>query len=120
MTKPKTVSATKLRLAANACDGHTILDPAYFTKTLRVPEWFIEPVVTTHASDFSDHKQTLFVDGKPVSRLKGVYGLDLLWHIARHIGADTSRCTAMGRGSLARQLQEAINTQLAQQQTGAN
>lgn len=93
---------------ATTCDGHGILDPrklieaglpveavAYFTETLK--------------SDGTP-KGTIFVDGKPVDSLDGVYGLRLLEAIA--MALNVTYPSFMGRGYQARVIQAALRSHL--------
>jgi hypothetical protein len=105
----QSVPADALLRAVNACDGHTIVRPEFFThKKIGLPAWFVAPLVQKHRSDGSP-KGTIFNDrGEALLGTEGVYMLDFLWHVARFVRADLSGCSAMGRGFLARQLQAAI------------
>lgn len=93
---------------AEMCDGHGIIDPrklieaglaeetvSYFTETLR--------------SDGTP-KGTIFVDGKPVDSLDGVYGLRLLEAIASAL--NVTYPSFMGRGYQARAIQAALRARL--------
>lgn len=93
------------------CEGHDILCPDKL-EGLGLPAEFVAKVTRIFESDFSRPTSTLFVEGRAVNQLRGVAGLDLLWAIAKEVDADTSRCCAMGRGTQADQLKEAITEQL--------
>lgn len=102
-----TVPAVLWRVAT-MCDGHGIIAPrklieaglaedavSYFTETLK--------------SD-GTHKGTIFVEGKPVKSLDGVYGLRLLEAIASAL--DVTYLSFMGRGYQARAIQAALRVHL--------
>lgn len=115
MTKKKTavpnrIAAAKLIAAVKACDGHSIVTPEFFTrkKNGALPMSFLAPVIRRHRSNESDPKQIIWKDGQPLLFVEGIYMLDLLYHVARYAKVDTSKCGAIGRGFLARQLQRAI------------
>jgi hypothetical protein len=87
-------------LHEDGSDGWTIWAPSKFTDmgfTLK------DLPVHTHKSDTSNHKSTIFKDGKVVKKLEGVYNLTFLRRLAGAVGANTD--TGMfGRGSDARVL----------------
>lgn len=100
---------------ATMCDGHGIIDPqklieagldeqavSYFTETLR--------------SDGTP-KGTIFVEGKPVESLDGVYGLRLLEAIASAL--DVSYQSFMGRGYQAHAIQASLKAHLCVDDTPA-
>lgn len=87
-------------------DGHTIFDPSQYEGVGLPAEWLVDH---EHMSDTSDHKSTLFVGGKAVKSIKGIYHLTLLRQVARTMEADCSDANRMyGRGSEAQALVVAI------------
>lgn len=92
-------------------DGHTIweADADFFSG---MPEEFMGSVTETLKSDGSP-KGTIWRDGEAVDEMQGVYGLTLLWRLARLIGADMDKHDQlMGRGFRACALTEAIREKL--------
>lgn len=50
-------------------DGHSLYKPAYYIDA-GWPKEFIDSMTHDHESDTSDHKSTIFVDGKAVAKLE--------------------------------------------------
>jgi len=96
--------------AAAVCDGHTVLDPRAFLDA-GLPMDVVDHLTRTHRSDPSHPKSTLFVDGRPVEELSGVYGLDALRFLADALGVAYAR--ALGRGFEARNIRAALQRHLA-------
>lgn len=95
---------TVLWSVATMCDSHGIIDPAALIAAglpAKVTTYFTE----TLKSD-GTHIGTIFVDGKPVDELAGVYGLRLLEGIAGALGVTYQ--SFMGRGEQARAIQAAL------------
>lgn len=94
-------------------DPWTIYEPSRFINA-GLPESFVNKFVRVFKSDTRDPKSTIFNDdGEVIKQLKGVYALDILWGIAREMGADTSEAeTKSGRGFIARCLKDAIKEKL--------
>jgi hypothetical protein len=90
---------------ARLCDGWTIFKPEAFAK-VGAPPAIIAQHVSCYESDLSDHKSTIFVDGKPVNQLLGVYGLPLIETICSDLGIEYECKT--GRGFQAAVCYEAI------------
>lgn len=108
---PPALTLTDARLIAQIIrgDGHTIFKPTAFT--LRgVNAAFIDAYTNTYHSDGTlKGSITDAATGAPLDSLRGVYGLPLLWAVARRINADTSAAASMmGRGFQARALTTAI------------
>jgi hypothetical protein len=92
-------------------DGHTLwgADADFFKG---VPKEIMDSVTHTHKSDGTG-KGSIFVNGEVVEELHGVYGLDILWRLAKETGSDTTHAGGMfGRGSQARALTQAIREKL--------
>lgn len=94
--------------AASLCDGHTIFVPKAFVDA-GLPTEVVEHLTTSHASDGSP-KGTIFVSGRAVQELRGVYGLDLLRFLALALGVDYPR--ALGRGTEAANIRDALRQHL--------
>lgn len=98
-----TDGATILRIAGR-CDGHTILKPQSLVDA-GLHSGVVKFITHTHQSDGTP-KGTLFVDGRPVQELTGVYGLDLLRLLANAL--NVSYRSALGRGFEAQNIQSAL------------
>ena len=93
-------------------DGWSILDASKLVSA-GVPETMVAELTDTFESNPQRHKQTLFVDGKPVNQVRGVYALQLLWKLAESVNADTTEAgKKFGRGFQANELKAAILTAL--------
>ena len=86
-------------------DGHTIFKPEAFVKA-GWPQELVDQYTQTIKSNLNDPKACIFVEGKVVKQLKGIYGLVLLDRINSALGLEGS--TKLGRGSQARELSEHI------------
>jgi hypothetical protein len=91
--------------AASLCDGHSILKPAALIDAGLPPE-VVAHLTTTYKSDGSP-KGTIFVGGRAVKRLTGVYGLDALRFLARAL--DVEYRDAIGRGFEAQNIRAALH-----------
>ena len=100
--------ATLLRVAGH-CDGHTIFKPELFTES-GLPAEVVQHFTRAYKSDGSP-KGTIFVDGRPVKELSGVYGLEVLRFIA--FALDVEYRQAMGRGFEAQNILIALRQKLA-------
>ena len=98
--------AETIRQAAGLCDGHSILAPQAYVDAGLPPE-VVRHVTTTHRSDNSSPKSTIFVSDRPVDSLRGVYGLHLLELLADALGVRYQQC--LGRGFQARAIQRALH-----------
>lgn len=103
-----TIDEQKLVLDIFANDGHTVYGQM-FLQEQHCPESVIEEFAVVHQSNFDDPKETISVNGKPVVALNGVYGLTVLWSLARHYNITSS---AMGRGFQAQELTVQLRTAL--------
>jgi hypothetical protein len=88
-------------------DGHTIYD------TSRLIEAGLHPRIAntfshTYKSDGS-LKGSIESNGVYVDELNGIYGLDVLWSLARYFNEESDK---MGRGFQARELTEKIRKHL--------
>jgi len=95
--------------AAGVCDGHGIVEPAALIDA-GLPEEVVAQLTATHRSG-DDHKSTLYVDGRPVEAVTGVYGLDALRFIALALGV--AYPTKLGRGSQAAAIRSALREHLS-------
>ena len=95
-------------------DGHTLWDAdAGFFKEM--PKDFMESVTQVHKSDGTP-KGSIWSDGQLVEDMHAVYGLYLLWKLAKEVGANLDRPHGlMGRGFQARALTEAIREKLGEE-----
>jgi hypothetical protein len=94
--------------AASRCDGHTIFKPEAFLD-VGLPRDVVEHVTRKYTSDGSP-KGTIYVEGKAVDQLSGVYGLDLLRFLASALGVEYR--SALGRGFEAQNIQAALRQHL--------
>ena len=92
---------------ANCCDGWSILRPSYLIG-LGLPKSTAEQLTRVYKSDYSSFKGTIFVEGKPVDQVEGIYSLSLLAYLAELVGVESTAITAIGRGSQAEQYQREI------------
>ena len=95
-------------------DGHTLYDAA--DEIFRgIPKNVLESVTRVHKSDGTG-KGSIWRDGRVVEEMYAVYGLNLLWKLAREVGANLERSQGlMGRGFQARALTEAIREKLGEE-----
>jgi len=94
---------------ADACDGHSILCPESLL-AIGLDESIAIELTDVFESDLSSGKTTIHVDDLPVNHLRGIGSLDLLERLATYVNADRSGVVAHGRGTRARQLNDAIRT----------
>lgn len=90
---------------ADICDGHTIFKPEAFTN-VGAPPALVAQYVECYESNPGDPKETIFVDGAPVSQCLGVYGLRLIRAICHDLGIEYE--SKMGRGFQASACRDAI------------
>ena len=95
--------------AAALCDGHSILKPDALADS-GLPQEVVGYLTRTYRSDGTP-KGTVFVDGRPVAELRGVYGLDALRFFASSLGVEYRR--ALGRGFEASNIRDALSRHLA-------
>jgi len=104
-----------IRAAADLCDGHGIVRPEALVDA-GLPVEVVAHLTRTHRSDGSP-KGTLFVDGRPVESLTGVYGLDALRFLAAALGVEYR--DAIGRGFEAQNIKAALAVHLSATPTPA-
>jgi hypothetical protein len=90
--------------AASLCDGHGILDPQAFLDA-GLPAEVVAHLTRIHRSDGSP-KGTVFVQGRVMAQVEGVYGLHLLQFMAAALDVTYRAC--FGRGSQACAIREAL------------
>jgi len=111
----KQLPAKVIMDVANLCDGHTIFKMEAFTK-LGVPEELIKRYAYEHESNTSNYKETIFdSQGNVMSKVLGVYGLDIIESMTHDLGLPGS--SKMGRGFRAQECREQINNHLGQVST---
>lgn len=91
--------------AAALCDGHSILKPEAFTDA-GLHNDVVEYLTATYKSDGTP-KGTIYVAGKVVEELQGVYGLEVLKFIAGALGVEYEG--KFGRGSQAEAIKQALH-----------
>jgi len=92
----------------NRCDGHTIFKHQMFLE-LGLDERITKFIAQTHTSAANGdpkHDITSTQDGRPIEQCYGVYGLQFLRLIANAFDLEWEG--ALGRGTEARRMQEAI------------
>jgi len=94
--------------AASLCDGHSILAPQAFIDA-GLPAELVAHLTTTHRSDGTP-KGSIFVDGRVVEELQGVYGLDVLRFMASALELEYR--SALGRGFEAANIRQALTAHL--------
>ena len=99
---------TAVLAAAGRCDGHTIFDPKAFLDA-GLPAEVVQRLTATYRSDGTP-KGTIFVAGRAVDELAGVYGLDVLRFLAAALGVEYP--SAFGRRTEARNIQAALAQRL--------
>ena len=95
--------------AVAICDGHSIFGPQAFVDA-GLPEPVVRYFTSNHRSDPASHKGTIFVGGRAVDHVTGVYGLSLLEFVAEALGVDYRRCH--GRGSQSSAIHQALQHHL--------
>src|SRR4051794_16391597 len=104
----KQCSPEAILRAASLCDGHSILKPDALVAA-GLPADVVEHLTTRYESDGSP-KGTIFVGGRAVRRLTGVYGLDALRFMAAALGVEYR--DAIGRGFEAQNIRAALHSHL--------
>jgi hypothetical protein len=91
--------------AASLCDGHSILKPEAFIEA-GIPTAVVEHMTRMYRSDGSP-KGTIFVAGKRVKQLRGIYGLAMLRFLASTLEVEYRE--SFGRGTEARNIQASLH-----------
>mgnify|MGYP003629286083 FL=1 len=81
-------------------DGHTIMNKEFFIEKCGIED-LPKRLIVKHKSNPKEHKETIYVDGQPVTHLEGVYCLSFHYWIAGACGV-TNFETYNGRGTQAR------------------
>lgn len=89
------------------CDGWSILDPSGL-RQIGLPATWADDLTQCFESDFSRGTSTIHVSGRPTNQLSGIRDLDLLHRLAKHVNANLDGVKAIGRGTRAEQLKDAI------------
>ena len=105
----RTLPGEVILKAAGHCSGHNILDPKAFSDA-GIPTELVEHLTRTYKSDGSP-KGSIFVGGKPVKSLEGIYGLDALRFFALALGVKYK--DAIGRGFEASNIHVALREHFA-------
>jgi hypothetical protein len=92
--------------AASHCSGHNILDPKAFSDA-GIPAEVVTHLTRNYKSDGSP-KGSIYVGGKPVKSLEGIYGLDALRFFASALGVEYR--DAIGRGFEAANIHRALQS----------
>jgi len=95
--------------AITLCTGHNILDPEALI-VAGLPTEVVDQLTATHRSG-NDHKSMLYVDGRPVEAVTGVWGLSLLQFVA--LALQVEYPIKFGRGSQASAIKSAIRSHLS-------
>jgi len=87
-------------------DGHSIMDPAFYTDA----GFDCENLITEFESDTSNPKSTIFKNGVIQEKVKGIWALDFHYWIASECGLMRGKDYAeqFGRGSQARAIAGAL------------
>lgn len=75
-----------------------------------VPDAWIEELADTFESGFRDDSQTIYWKGQVTNQYRGIHDLRLAVQVARSMGIDVDRVTAMvlGRRATVRAIKEAV------------
>jgi hypothetical protein len=101
----RTLPGPVILQAADLCTGHNILKPEAIIAA-GIPESIVTCLTRTYRSGESP-KESLFIDGRRVESLKGIWGLDSLRFFA---GAfEVAYEEAFGRGTEAARIRAALH-----------
>jgi hypothetical protein len=101
----RTLPGPVILQAAGLCTGHNILKPEAII-VAGIPESVVTCLTRTFSSGESP-KESLFVDGRRIEPLEGIWGLDALRFFA---GAfDVAYAEAFGRGTEAARIRAALH-----------
>jgi hypothetical protein len=105
----RTLPGEVILKAAGRCDGHNILDPNAFIDA-GIPDEVVTHLTRTYQLDGSP-KGSIYVNGKAVKSLKGIYGSDALRFFASALGVEYK--DAIGRGFEASSIYSALHKHFA-------
>jgi hypothetical protein len=105
----RTLPGEVIPKAASRCSGHNFPDPRALSDA-GIPAEVVRHLTRTHKSD-SSPKGSIFVTGKAVKSLEGIYGLDALRFFASAL--DVKYKDAMGRGFEASNIHESLREHFA-------
>jgi len=96
-----------LKAVVEICDGHTIFKPEAFLKKGWNKE-IVDHFTANYGSNGECSKEIIYnKEGEALLYCRGVYGLFVLYGIAKALGVKYMQC--FGRGSQARMIKEALN-----------
>lgn len=104
---PEDLKRVRVLLKEIGNDGHTIWPVEVLAA---FPPELQRRFVETHLSSATDPTRAIYKNGKVVDQLKGVYGLHILFALAQDLSVHYK--DALGRGTQARYLTEALNKHL--------
>ena len=89
-------------------DGHTLFRPDHYASLVSEESLRKARLVTTHKSDLSSPKSTIFdKDGNVIKSLTAVYNLTFLYWLASQVGVKYE--SYLGRGSQAQEIVRALD-----------
>ena len=96
-------------------DGHSIMDPAFYTDA----GFDCEHLATEFESDTSSPKTTIFKNGVPQEKVTGIYALDFHYWVAGQCGLARGEDydDKIGRGSQAQAIASALARWSAEKET---
>jgi len=90
-------------------DGHTLFRPEHYASLVSEESLRKARLVTTHKSDLSSPKSTIFDNnGNVVKELTAVYNLSFLYWLASQVGVEHDGGSYNGRGSQAQAIVSAL------------
>lgn len=102
----ETPKETLLKVA-DICDGHSIFKPETFLEAGLHPD-IVDEFADCHLSNPGNHKEVIFSSrtGKPVEKMLGIYGLEVIEFIARVFKVSSNK---NGRGFRANDLKQQLH-----------
>ncbi len=96
-------------------DGHSIMDPAFYIDA----GFDCESLITEFESDTSSPKTTIFKNGVPQEKVKGIWALDFHYWVASQCGLVCGEDYAdkYGRGSQAQAIAGALQRWATEKET---